>query len=71
MKWYRQSLKLAHWFGKTNVKFDKVDFYPSISKELGIKSLKFPGNYTSVSTEGLSMINLYVNQYFINKPMVK
>ena len=33
-----------------------VDFYPSISEELVIKSLKFAGNYTTVSTEDLSLI---------------
>ena len=37
-------------------KFDVVDFYPSISEELVIKSLKFAGIYTSVPTEDLSLI---------------
>ena len=37
-------------------KFDVVDFYPSISKELVIKSLKFADNYTSKPTEDSSLI---------------
>ena len=38
------------------LKFDVVDLYRSISKELVIKSLKFAGNYTSVPNEDLSLI---------------
>ena len=37
-------------------KFDLVDFYPSISEELVIKSLKFADSYTNVPDEDLSLI---------------
>ena len=37
-------------------KFDVVDFYPSISEELVIRSLKFAGKYTNVPNEDLSLI---------------
>ena len=37
-------------------KFDVVDYYPSISEELVIKSLNFANNYISVPAEDLSLI---------------
>ena len=72
MKW-TDTDQVLNWFTGLKkqkysfFKFDVVDFYPSISKELVKKSLKFASNYTVVFTEDLSLIKTHVNQYFINK----
>ena len=52
LNWFTSLDKQAHSF----FKFDVVDFYPSISEELVIKSLNFADTYTKVPTENLGLI---------------
>ena len=64
--------KVLNWFTGLEkqtyslFKFDVVDFYPNISKELVIKSIKFAGNYTGVPTEDLSLIKRLVTTDFLH-----
>ena len=52
LNWFTSLDKQAHSF----FKFDVVDFYPSISEELVIKSLNFADTYTKVPAEDLGLI---------------
>ena len=38
------------------LKFDVIDFYPSISEKLATKSMKFAESYTNIPTEDLVLI---------------
>ena len=61
MQWTNTDQVLSWFIGLDKetysfLKFDVIDFYPSISEELATKSLKIAKSYTNIPTEDLVLI---------------
>ena len=78
---WKNTTEVLRWFGKiknkstyTFIKFDVVEFYPNISKELLLKSIEFAKKFVSISKNDIDIIIhscktvlIYNNETWIKK----